>query len=210
MAEQKQILLRMRDVVLTLGVAEEYGQNLSRTQLQKFIYLLDVIGYLYEILSPIDGHKTYMHGPYDKEIQNAVDSLAFRGFVEVYSVKYDSYSKQSSYKLSEAGKQWLKKIIREGGMSLRWEAARLIGNKVNRFGWGSLVQLVYAEPTFVSARPKGYGQKIEPYNGLENSAAFLFQILEHGLNRGSNNKRPKRELMVELFFRYLDTYNNLK
>jgi len=207
MGTQNRVLIRMRDVALALGAAEFYNQSLNRIRLQKFIYLLDVVGYLYEILPPREAHTTYKNGPYDYAIQNAVDSLAFRELAKVFSVKRSPDGKiHAEYGLTPAGKSWLKILTEEGGFGTRWEAALEVAKKVNVRGWSRLVELVYAEPTFASARPRGYGQQLALFNGLENSAAFLMQTINRGISQGFEQALPDRELVVELFFRYLDNY----
>lgn len=207
MGPQIRVLIRMRDVALALGAAESYNQSLNRIRLQKFIYLLDVVGYLYEILPPREAHTTYKNGPYDYAIQNAVDSLAFRGLAQVLRIKRSPNNKiHAEYGLTPAGKSWLKALTEDGGFGTRWEAALEVAKKVNLRGWSRLVDLVYAEPTFASTKPRGYGQQLPLNNGLENSAAFLMQTINRGISHGFDQATPDRELVVELFFRYLDNY----
>jgi len=45
-------------------------------------------------------------------------------------------------------------------------------------------------------------------NGLENSAAYLFQMLDQGLRGGFSQSSKNRELMVELLFRFLEQYRS--
>jgi hypothetical protein len=216
MQGQIHVLNRMFDVAVSLRAAREHNRCLNRTQLQKFIYLLDVVGYLYEILPPREGHITYKHGPYDNMIQNAVDSLAFRGLVNIVNIKhFPEGNNYSEYILSSAGKTWCSNISKKEGFEHRWTSGLEVAEKVNSIGWERLVELVYAEPTFVSAQDKSFGQRIDVRNGLGNSAAFLIEMIRRGLTYGKGNKNPERSLMLELFFRYLDRYarkygNNLE
>lgn len=212
MSEQSKVLVRMCDVIFSLGVADIYGLTLNRIRLQKFIYLLDVVGYLYEILPPLDAHRTYRRGPYDSAIQNAVDSLAFRGLTKVLNVtrSKDDKAIHAEYSLSDAGKLWLKKLRDDAGLKTRWEAALEVAHKVNARGWDKIVAMVYAEPTYFAMRPRGYGQRLQPDNGLENSAAFIMRILDYGLSHGFKGKKPSKELMIEMFFRYLDNYSQMQ
>ena len=208
MSDTIRVLNRMYDVVVALAAAKKHKQLLNRIRLQKFIYLLDVVSFLYEYLPPKRGHLTYKNGPYDQAIQNAVDSLAFRGFVSVYNVEYAPDGKKyAEYSINNVGKSWLERLNRIEGLKVRWEAALDIGQKVNTIGWHRLVPLVYAEPTFVRKRSQGYGQQLEPNNGLENSAAFLIEMINRGLSFGFEKKQADRELIIELFFRYLDSYD---
>src|SRR4051812_8205442 len=100
MSEHIRVLLRMSDVGMAMSAASKYGQDLNRIRLQKFIYLLDVVGYIYHLLPPRVAHKTYKHGPWDVAIQNAVDALVFRGFAEASKVQRDPNGKiHATYKL---------------------------------------------------------------------------------------------------------------
>ena len=206
MPEQIIVLNRMYDVCLALGVAKKHGQFLNRIRLQKFIYLLDVVSLLYEFCPPREGHHTYKLGPYDPAIQNAVDSLAFRGFAKVFNVEYSSNGIHAEYGLTNAGESWLAKLRKTEGFGIRWQAAFEVGQKVNARGWNRLIELVYAEPTFTETRLSGYGQRLDPTNGLKSSSASLMEIINRGLSQGFTEIQPDRELIVELFFRYLDSY----
>lgn len=207
MSEQIRVLNRMCDVGLALYTAKDHKRSLSRIQLQKFIYLLDVIRYLYEMLPPLEGHKTYKNGPYDSAIQNAVDAMAFRGLVKIRSLTSSNGNITSDYELTAAGLSWVEKLLSDQGIALRQEAASEIASRVKLLGWHRLVDLVYAEPTFVNARTHGYGQQLTPNDGLENTAALLIQTICLGLSHGNQGNRIDRKLVIDLFFRYLDRYD---
>jgi hypothetical protein len=208
MTSQTRVLVRMRDVGLALGAADTYDRWLTRIQLQKFIYLLDAIGLIFDLLPPSRAHLTYKYGPYDAAIQNAVDSLAFRGFVTASDVRRSPEGDISArYQLSAAGHSWLRRIADTELFASRWDAALVIGRRINTLGWERLVDLVYAEPTFVSTRPRGYGQLLQVNNGLNNSAAFIIAVINRVLSHGFANTSTSRDLIVNLFFRYLDEFD---
>jgi hypothetical protein len=209
MWEQIRVLNRMCDVGLALYGANLHKRSLNRIQLQKFIYLLDVVGYLYDIFPPLEGHKTYKNGPYDLAIQNAVDTMAFRELVKVNSLSLSNGNITSDYELTDAGLSWVRKLLSDKGIAIRQEVAREVTAKVNSLGWYRLVDLVYAEPTFATARPHGYGRLLTPNNGLENTAALLIQTLRYSLYLGDINVQPDRNLLIDLFFRYLDSCSKL-
>lgn len=201
-------IVRMRDVGMSLKVASNFGQLLTRTQLQKFVYLLDVVSLLYDLLPPPEAHLTYKYGPYDAAIQNAVDSLAFRGFVAVHDVRRSLEGSVSArYQLMPEGNSWTEQISEMTEFVSRWEAASAVGRQIDDLGWGRLIDLVYAEPTFVSTRHRGYGQPLPVNNGLNNSAAFFMALIKRVLGHGFEKMPIDRELIVDLFFRYLDEYD---
>lgn len=198
----------MSDVAFALDVASHYGQRLSRIRLQKFIYLLDIVGYMYEMLPPANNHHSYNNGPYDAAIQNAVDSLAFRGLVNVSEVGKSPDGKiQCNYTLTPSGKQWAKSLASRREFKLRYLAANAVGKKLEKLGWKRLVDLVYAEPTYAQRRFSGFGQKINFTDGMQNTAAFLLGVFNQLLGNRGNNSELNRELGLELFFRFLDAYD---
>lgn len=208
MSEQNTVLRRMSDVVFALNAASHYGQRLSRIRLQKFIYLLDIVGYMYELLPPADNHHSYNNGPYDAAIQNAVDSLAFRGLVNVSDVEKSPNGKiQCNYTLTPSGKQWAKSLASQGEFKLRFLAANAVGEKIQKLGWKRLVDLVYAEPTYAQKRFSGFGQRIDITDGMQNTAAYLLGVFSKLLGERGANSELNRELALELFFRFLDTYD---
>ena len=208
MENQERMFLRMSDVGISLAAAGKYEHPLSRIELQKFVYLLDIVAYLYEILPPREGHVTYKRGPYDFAIQNAADSLAFRGLIDIVSIKQRKQGEiQTRYILNSSGKRWLGQIIEWRPFIAKWEAALSIAKKINQLGWDHIVRLVYSEPTFIDRKTFGYGQRLEPYNGLENTAASFFRIITHGLTYGFDNNLPNEELLIKLFIRYLDEFS---
>lgn len=197
----------MSDVAFALNAASHYGQRLSRIRLQKFIYLLDIVGYMYEMLPPADNHHSYNNGPYDAAIQNAVDSLAFRGLVNVTDVEKSPNGKiQCNYTLTPSGKQWGKSLASQGEFKLRFLAANAVGENIQKLGWKRLVDLVYAEPTYIQKRFAGFGQRIDITDGTQNTSAYLAGLINRFLEIGKQEKL-NRELAVDVFFRFLDNYD---
>jgi len=201
----------MRDVGLALASAAAFKQNLSRIRLQKFVYLLDVMVYLVELLPPSEGHLTYKHGPFDAAIQNAVDCLAFRGLVRVSELHRESDGQtHAKYGLTTAGATWVRRLLSDSQFQSRSRVADLIAREIQSIGWERLIALVYAEPTFVTARAVGYGVKLNPRDPLNNSAALVLSTVQRGLRFGFERATPKPELLLKLFFRYLLDFSMLK
>ena len=206
MNEKLAILRRMVDICFAVKIASSYGQWLGKVQLQKFIYLLDVLRPLYEIMPPLDGHLTYKYGPYDVKIQSAADVLAFRGFLKYHQVTINPQNHVAiTYLLTSDGEKLVSRFTAERAFSSSWEICTRIGFWLNKLGWKRIVDLVYSEPTFVSIRQKGFGQRIIPYDATKNSAALIMAILDFGLLTGYKRSSINNELMVELFFQYLDS-----
>jgi hypothetical protein len=211
MTPQTRVLVRMRDVVLALNAASRFDQMLSRIRLQKFVYLLDVMIYLVELLPPSERHVTYRHGPFDAAIQNAVDCLAFRGLVRIADLRRETDgTTQAKYALTDSGKAWLGKLLSDSQFQVRSQVAASIAEEVDSIGWERIVALVYAEPTFVTARSLGYGAKLSPHNPLSNSAALVLRTMKRGLRSGFERTTPEPQLLLRLFFLYLRDFSLLK
>lgn len=206
MNDKTAILRRMVDICFAVKIASNYGQSLGKVQLQKFIYLLDVLKPVYEIMPPLDGHLTYKYGPYDVKIQNAADVLAFRGFLKFHQIKRNSQNQVAlTYNMTPAGESWVKKLNSNRDFLSNWDLALKIGYWLNKLGWGRIIDLVYSEPTFVSIRQKGFGQRIISYDATQNSAALIMAIIDFGLTAGFERSFINNDLMVKLFFEYLDS-----
>lgn len=205
MSERARILIRMADVVFSLAAAHEHGERLGKLRLQKFIYLADAVSLLYSFLPPLENHTTYMHGPYDVAIQRAVDSLAFRGFVAIHGVRPNVGGVAADYSLNEVGLQLASRLKDE--MEGLWSIFSDVAIQVNQIGWNHLRALAYAEPTFVNARAHGYGQALQVTDGLANSSALVLATIDRVLDNEIVERRPTRELVGSLFFRYLREYS---
>ncbi len=197
----------MRDVGFALEAAHVYARQLSRVGLQKFIYLQDAVSTLYQVLPPLEAYQTYKHGPYDPAVQNAVDSLAFRGLARVFGVERDSDGQVSAtYAISEAGSLLVRRLAQVESFRARWMAAVDVAAKIEGLGWRRLRELAYAEPTYAVARIHGFGQSLRPEDRLTNSSASLLEIFGTTIGRGFKDAQPTREQILGLFFRYLDSY----
>jgi len=195
----------MRDVTAALGVAAEYNKPLNRIRLQKFVYLMDAVTVVFRALPPSEGHYTFKHGPFDPAVQNAVDSLAFRGLVSIIALqKTEEGTVFADYTLSEAGHHFFRKMTDSDATASRITVAREVAERVNRLGWSRLRELVYAEPTFLKARAGGFGRRLVTYKGREVSTGRLLQIITRALS--TQGIQPSRDIVLDAYFEYLDEY----
>jgi hypothetical protein len=97
----------------------------------------------------------------------------------------------------------------EDALRTRWEASHDVAARVNDLGWRRLVEIVYAEPTFVSMRPRGLGQPLRPAAIGTSNANALIRYVRYSLRRGPNAAGPSRVLLLDLLFSYLDQYARL-
>jgi uncharacterized protein YwgA len=197
---------RMGDVFFALGEAATADIQPAKIQLQKFIYLTDVVGQLLGVLRLRDGYKTYRNGPYDVAIQNAVDSLAFRGFVNVAGTwKTPSGHLAVRYTLARQGQEMLQTIRASNTFARKTRIAAIVGAEVRNLGWHRIVSLVYAEPTFVATRSLGWGAPLLAENGLDVSAAFILAIMRR-FAEGLRKEAATPVWLADRFFAYLGDY----
>jgi hypothetical protein len=207
MTEAYRVAIRMRDVGVALFASSQYGQQLNRIRLQKFIYLLDQVGQLLAFLPPSRTHYSFRRGPFDPNIQNAVDALAFRGLVRIIKLRKDpDGSIHAEYALTLVGVQWVESMISTADLSDRWRAAQLIASEIDRIGWDRIKELVYAEPTYVAAKPRGYGEQLRQFEFTQPSSATIFRAISHSLSCGFE-RIPTVDMIVELYFDYLNQYS---
>jgi uncharacterized protein YwgA len=200
---------RYIDIIIGLGVCSMYRVNLGRLQLQKFIYLVDALSLLWDLLPSKDGYATYKHGPYDSSIQNAVDVLSFRGFVSVVESDIKKNSTIiAQYRISEIGKRLFENIIKTEPFKRRNEIFEVVSEHVNDRGWEHLLHLVYSEPTFLSKKSMGWGQPLKTGSFLTN----LTLELAWNLNNISTDKvnGMTKENITTIYFQILDSFISSK
>jgi hypothetical protein len=199
---------RMSDVLFALEQAGKARVRPTKIQLQKFIYLSDALGQLVGVLRPKAGHKTYRNGPYDAAIQNAVDALAFRGFVRIAGIwRTPNGTLGTSYVLSAAGNVLLQKFHQSETFVQATYIAGLVGTELLQRGWDQVVNFVYAEPTFVSTRPSGWGAELRSEDGLRVSAAFLIAVIRRASAELNLRKQPDTNWVTDRFFAFLRDYH---
>lgn len=195
---------------MALSAAERFDQSLSKIQLQKFIYLQDVVEYFYRVFPPAKAYDTYKNGPYDVDIQNAADALVFRGLLNVSISKLSTGTLAANYRLSTFGKLWVSDLLSIDDTESRSKASNLVADQIHIVGWKNLIKLVYADPTYVANQPKGHGQAIDITNRLEPSSAFLANLIRTKIQRGNKAVQITPEQLSKVFFRYLVEYSRLR
>lgn len=200
------ILLRMRDVIFALALANKEGVKLNKIQIQKFVYLIDSVSYLFNFFPPSKAHITYENGPWDAGLQNAVDALSFRGFVKVEIASYSDLARV--YSPTEAGSQWSEHLCGISAFSSRWNASAEVAKRVSRIGWKRLKSLVYAEPTYLALRAHGYGQELHQYDAMDVSTASFLQLIEFTLKPYQVEQQASFPLntLIDVYFEFLEKY----
>lgn len=195
---------RYKDVLLALATAHKYNQTLGRLQLQKFVYLADILSLIWDVVGPKEGHYTYKNGPYDPGIQNAADVLAFRGAVEIARSKIAISKVTAEYKITPLGINLVEKMIAEASFRKRADLYAAIGDEVERRGWKNLRQLVYAEATYVIKKGDNFGQSINVNSLLSNDSLRI--VLDFNDLIADKTQELNKANLVSIFFKVVDNY----
>jgi uncharacterized protein YwgA len=197
---------RYIDVLFALALAQTYDQVLGRLQLQKYIYLVDILAPIWEFVS-LSKYQTYKHGPYDPNVQNAVDVLAFRGAVKVVESDFEKDQIRVRYSLSEIGTKIVEHARKIRFLEKKYLLYQLIAEYVNQRGWNRLKDLVYSDPTYLTAKSDGLGRQIDTTSLLSSDS---LQILMGFNNLVRNNTEMlSKENLISFFFKLLDNYQVL-
>lgn len=198
---------RYKDVVLALATAHKYEQELGRLQLQKIIYLADILSLIWDVVGPKNGHYTYKNGPYDHGIQNSVDVLAFRGAVEIAKNNISTNQIVTTYRITQVGLNLANAMIREPTFAKRAELYDAIGHHINLRGWKNLKQLVYSEATYVIKQGDGLGHALNVNSLLSNDSLRI--VLDFNNLVADKTQKFSRYNLVTIFFKILDNYRIL-
>jgi hypothetical protein len=199
------VSVRMRDALFGLRLAQPVRASLNKTELQKSVYLVDAVSLIYSASRSSAPHVTYNHGPYDKFLQRALDVLLFRGLLAPSGVRLSSDSSCVYYSLTSDGEYLCDVLSNEPLFTSRWKASWKVVERLNAGRWNNVVDLVYAEPSFVGMKRRGRGLPIDSSDSFLPTASRLFFLFRQSLE-GFNN--PSEELLVDMFFDYLERYNS--
>lgn len=190
------------DVLIALAIASNYKTPLGRLQLQKFIYLGDVLNVIWEVVGSRSEFQTYKHGPYNAQIQNAVDTLTFRGFIDIVELSEGGGNIRASYSISDAGISVFQTLLEGQLFGRKIEVFFEIGRHIDGIGWSKLKELVYNEPTYRIDKTSRYGKSLK-LTSLEHnlSLKILFQL--DRMKEGEIWKFGKKNLTT-LFFKLIE------
>lgn len=203
-------LPRLKDVVFALAAAGKFRQPLGRLPLQKIIYLADVLAPIWREIANPSGFSPYLNGPYDRRIQNTVDALVFRGIAQVSSPAFRRIDRiECQYSLTQDGYDLVNQLIRQPGLHKDLELFQEIASEVSRRGWQHIKALVYAEPTYDTARTTGNSGQLRTDSATENLSREFLRHFRQAL-QGTNGTPISRSNLVQIFFSVLDQHAIIK
>jgi hypothetical protein len=208
MSEPCAIDRRGKDVLFALAAALNFEQRLGRLCLQKFIYLFDVLALAWREIGGGSTFRPWHNGPYDLLIQNAVDSLAFRGFVEISNLSFrQTRNTGCNYSLTSTGKIAVQKLGEQKSLGNDLLLFQEIALEVNRRGWQKIKNIVYCEPTFNLARATHRGQAL-PLNDPNGNISWQLLSDVRSAFEVMRDQPMSRRSLVQVFFALLDEYES--
>jgi len=198
--------LRCKDVIFALSVAGKHSQPLGRLALQKLIYLFDVLAISWRHVGARQGFHPWHNGPYDRNIQNAVDLLAFRGFVGVSELSFrHARNVGCRYLLTDAGSLAVTTLCDDESLANDLELFAEIALEVDRRGWRKLREIVYAEPTYIGAVAAGAANPLPLGSAAQNLSWVLLKQIRDASSFGFRSSMSRKTL-VQVFFAMLDEH----
>lgn len=197
---------RSKDVLFALSAASDYNQQLGRLALQKLIYLFDVIALAWRQIGAQPGFRPWHNGPYDPMIQNAVDALAFRGLVNITDLSFRrTKNAECRYSLTDAGKTSVGNLSKSSALGDDLALFCEIAREIERRGWNRIKEIVYAEPTYSTARATEHGTMLSLDRSIENLSYQLLRDVREAFEMNRDTAMPRRTL-VQVMFAILDEY----
>lgn len=197
---------RYKDVLFALRAANESGESPGRLQLQKLIYLADILSAAWRKIGKPAAFLPYKNGPYDPSIQNVVDTLAFRGLVEVTGLAFrQPRITESNYRLSDAGNGAVDAAAALQPMRDDLELYREIARQVDERGWKNIKALVYAEPTYEATGARNGSRRLRTDTRTTNLTLGVLNDFQEAFSR--EESRPiSRSNLIQVFFALLDKH----
>lgn len=164
---------RYNETLFALEAAEHVGwQYLSRIQVQKILYLTEMLGPFQQFIISRLEYYPWHRGPYSKSLQNGIDHLVARGLATItyYHLRQttqvvptrDDKVEVVQYQITDSGHSLIKSLCSyEGNMDTR-RLVQLVCELVDLYGVSNILNLVYEEPTFSELKARGKADFIDP------------------------------------------------
>lgn len=197
---------RFKDVLLALRASDIESHKIGRLQLQKLIYISDVLSPIWRHFSTPAAFIPYMRGPYDSAIQNTVDALAFRGLVTINNLVVQGTRQiESQYSLNLAGRTVVTRLIQNRSFADDLQLYSAIVKEIEYRDWSSIRTLVYAEPTYESAKAAGRWGRLRLDQGAKNLSLVVIDKFQRA-SMAKKHRPINRNQLVQIFFSFLDAY----
>jgi len=180
---------RYSEVLYALeGAARHQWGPLAKIQLQKVLFLTEMMGPFQQVIISHLDYRVWHRGPYSRDLQNAVDHLIACGLVKItnYSIGAASDTvptrtnqvEYARYQLTDLGVKLIKELIDYEGNRDAQELVLLVCDLVDIYGLSNVVDLVYQEPTFAELKRAGRKGHSIVGPGVENQTLRLLAFID--------------------------------
>lgn len=199
---------RKSQLLIALEAARRIGwEQLGRYQVQKVVYLGEVLAPLRGILAQITEFHYDKNGPYSGDIRDVLDHLVAIRLIDMFNYRVVTGRNReiARYAISDDGTALVERLVanhQRHQVELAWFQSIL--TVVDIHGLDRILDLVYQEPTFKTLRLReAKGAPIE-LEGESNQTLALFALAESAI-RTAYQRQPDAEELLCLYFQYLDT-----
>jgi len=210
---------RKNEVLFILYAANKIlREPLSRIEVQKSVYLCNVLAPIKELILDFFEFRVWNHGPYSSEIQNTLNNLVALRYIRMndYNVRTNNNVKYESsyYSILDKGILVVEKLIEYPDEKEQYLWIQSIIKIIGIYGIKNIVKIVYEEPTFrfLKQNENNRGQAIPINNVCQNKIIDLFKMIK---DIAVNEFRymvetPENVLLAVFDFLYSSIYDDIK
>jgi hypothetical protein len=157
---------------------------LSRIEVQKAVYLCNVLSPLKDFILDYFEFRVWNNGPYSSEIQNTLNNLVALRYIKMdnYNIKIVNMKKNESsyYSIIDRGMNVVEKLIDLPDENDQYKWIQSIIKLIGIYGIQNIVKMVYQEPTFKNLKKdiKNRGKAIPIYDDDKNEILELFKFIK--------------------------------
>jgi hypothetical protein len=180
---------RYNETLFMLAAADELGWSyLTRIQIQKIVYLCEMLAPFRDILVAFLEYRYHHKGPYARDLQNGVDHLVACGLVDLvyYAVApnsrdvptHDGNVEVSQYRISKDGLSMVDALCCWSSNRELRDLVTAVSQLVDTYELKNVVRLVYQEPTFLRLKTNGLRGNAIYAEGTGNLSTDLLGFLD--------------------------------
>jgi uncharacterized protein YwgA len=174
----------------------------SKIQMQKGVYLTQVLAPLYDLAEDYVKYFSYKHGPYSANLQSTIHHLCCLGYISLDM--YEPWSKgKALYSISKKGKTVIADLKKGLMFDKIFNLTRIISNMIDIYGIENIVEIVYQEPTFLELKEKGITSRRILLNAETNLSIKLIDHFEVLSGELFNRENVTTESLIVTYFDYL-------
>lgn len=220
---KKENIQKANEILYILNALDEVGMpSVSKVGVQKIYYLSSLLSPIKDIVMSIVRFYNQLRGPYNSEIQNAIDQLVAYGLVDVCAFQTLNYNATlSEYKINNEGKKAVNLLIKYSKeeeknwwinfitkCSFLYSKENLYDYNKEYTGFDTIVNLVYKDSTYEKIKkdtmknyPIDVNDKNLPTNGLIEFVKSHIKANKNKLNLG--DERSTSEIIILTYFEFL-------